>query len=98
MGWADAKKRVIGNPPKPDSLELRNSYIEGVLGDIGGTKVVQHRLHKEIQGAIFNWQEAGINDGMVSAPYGAGKSQQVPIGLASYLATLYPHRPHIIKC
>lgn len=83
-------------PVPPDSLELRNSYIEGVLGDITGKPVTQHQFHKEIQGGIYNWQEAGINEGIISAPYGGGKSQQIPIGLASYLATRQPELPHII--
>lgn len=96
MSWDKAYKEVIGNPPPPDSLELRNSFIEGVLSDIDGKSVSQHELHKEIQGAIFRWKEQGIHDGIISAPYGSGKSQQVPIGLSVYLATLDPNKPHII--
>lgn len=96
MSWDKAYEVVIGQTPAPDSLELRNSFIEGVLADIDGVQVEQHRLHKEIQGAIWNWQQAGIHDGIISAPYGSGKSQQVPIGLAAYLATREPEKPHII--
>lgn len=96
MSWDEALLQVVGKAIPEDSLELRNSYIEGVLGDIDGVKVTQHDLHKEIQGTIFRWQQSGINDGIVSAPYGGGKSQQVPIGLSSYLATRDPNKPHII--
>ncbi len=96
MSWDNAYKEVIGKTPPEDSLELRNSFIEGVLSDIDGESVEQHQLHKEIQGAIFRWKEQGIRDGIISAPYGSGKSQQVPIGLSVYLATLDPNKPHII--
>lgn len=96
MSWDKAYQNVIGKTTPDDSLELRNSFIEGVLADIDGVQVEQHRLHKEIQGAIWNWQQSGIHDGIISAPYGSGKSQQVPIGLAAYLATREPEKPHII--
>jgi len=96
LSWDKAYNIIIGQTPPEDSPELRNSYIENVLGDIEGNKVIQHRFHKEIQGTIFRWEQEGINDGVISAPYGGGKSQQVPIGLSTYKATRSPEKPHII--
>jgi len=96
MSWDDAYNIVIGEKPPEDSVDLRNSYIEGVLADIDGKPVRQHDFHREIQGTLFRWMHQGVHDGIISAPYGGGKSQQVPIGLASYLATRAPEKPHII--
>lgn len=96
MSWDDVYFQIKGKKTREDSIDLRNEYIEGVLGDIEGNAVQQHQFHKEIQGALYNWKEKGIRNGIISAPYGGGKSQQVPIALSSYLATLSPEKPHII--
>lgn len=96
MSWDKAYNVVIGETPPDDSLELRNSFIEGVLSNRSGEGVTQHDLHKHIQRAIFEWEMKGVREGIISAPYGSGKSQQVPIALAAYHSTRDPNTRHII--
>lgn len=96
MTWDKAYQNVIGKTTPKDSLELRNSFIEGVLSNKSGGEIVQHDLHKHIQRAIFQWEQKGIREGVISAPYGSGKSQQIPIGLAGYISTRDPNTRHII--
>lgn len=96
ISWDDAYEEVMGTQRVVDTIELRTSFIENVLYDINGDRVVQGELQNVIQGTIFKWQKQGIRDGILSAPYGSGKSQQVTRGLSLYLATLDPSKPHIM--
>ena len=63
LSWDNAYKEIIGKTPPEDSLELRNSFIEGVLSDIDGKSVSQHEIHKEIQVLYFGGRRQG--SGMV---------------------------------
>ena len=74
ISWSEALFSVIGHEPPPDSLELRNSFIENCLADQDGNKVRQAEIHMTMQKAIFDWQKqadakkARLN-GLIRAPY-----------------------------
>lgn len=96
LSWADAAANVIGRTPPPDSLELRNGFIEGCMLDEFGGKVTQHEIHKHMQRAVYEWQLRGLTKGVITAPPDSGKSQQLPIGLCTYLQTLRPEIQQLI--
>ena len=77
----------MGKTIPDDTLELRNSFIENCMTDEWGNKVKQAELHLEIQGTLFRWDQEGYREAMISAPFGGGKSQQLPIGLGTYFQT-----------
>ena len=92
LSWKDLLVNVVGHVPPPDSLELRNSFIENTLTDQDGNRITQAPIHYEMQKALWEW-ESGARArgtgarGLIRAPYNTGKSQQVPIGLSAYLTT-----------
>lgn len=96
IDWGTALVNVIGHEPPADSVELRNSFIEGVMLDKDGQPVKQAELHRQIQETVFRWEQEGYRRGIVKAPYNSGKSQQLPIGLACYLATRRPELEQLI--
>lgn len=96
FNWDDALVNVIGHKPPQDSVELRNSFLEACLVDKDGNAVAQADIHKEIQATIFHWEQQGYRRGVIKAPYNTGKSQQLPIGLACYLATRHPELEQLI--
>jgi hypothetical protein len=90
MSWNDAYISVVTKTAPDDSLELRNSFIENCMTDEWGNLVEQAELHHEIQGALWRWEQEGYHNGIISAPFGGGKSQQLPIGLGLYKQTRLP--------
>ena len=99
--WDQALFNVIGKEPPTDSLALRNSFMENVLLDQNGNKITQHRLHEEIQGFFYRVEKRCIERGnggyaICRAPYASGKSQQIAVGLPSYLSTRKPELEHLI--
>ena len=94
--WTDALVNVIGHEPPPDSEELRKSFLEAVMLDKDGNAITQADIHNEIQNTIYGWEQQGYRRGVIKAPYNTGKSQQLPIGLAVYLATRKPELEQLI--
>lgn len=94
--WTDALVNVIGHEPPPDSEELRRSFLEAVMLDKDGNAITQADIHNEIQNTIYGWEQQGYRRGVIKAPYNTGKSQQLPIGLAVYLATRKPELEQLI--
>jgi hypothetical protein len=43
--WSDLLVNIVGHEPPPDSLDLRNSFIENCLADQDGNKVSQADIH-----------------------------------------------------
>ena len=90
--WSDLLVNIVGHEPPPDSLDLRNSFIENCLADQDGNKVTQAQIHLTMQQGIYDWEQQALSknarlNGLIRAPYNTGKSQQVPIGLSAYLTT-----------
>ena len=96
FNWNEALIGVIGHEPPSDSVELRNSFLEAVMLDKDGKPIKQASLHEEIQRTVFRWETDGYRRGVIRAPYNSGKSQQLPIGLAVYLATRKPELEQLI--
>lgn len=96
ISWADAAINIIGRTPPEDTLELRNSFIEGCMLDEFGEHVVQDELHLQMQRVIYEWRRMGFTKGIITAPPDSGKSQQLPIGLATYLQTIKPEIQQLI--
>lgn len=94
--WGDALINVIGHEPPPDSVEMRNGFLESVMLDKDGQPIRQAQIHTEIQTTVFNWEQQGYRRGVIKAPYNSGKSQQLPIGLSVYLATRKPELEQLI--
>lgn len=90
MSWSQAKINVLGKKKPEDSFELRTSFLENVMTDEWGELVIQDHIHNEIQNTLYEWEQQGFHDGIISAPFGTGKSQQLPIGLGTYFNTLVP--------
>jgi hypothetical protein len=90
--WSDLLVNIVGHEPPPDSLDLRNSFIENCLADQDGFKVTQAEIHHTMQQGIYDWEQQALSknarlNGLIRAPYNTGKSQQVPIGLSAYMTT-----------
>lgn len=99
--WDDALFNVIGKEPPPDSLALRNSFLENVLLDQDGNPISQHRIHEEIQGFLYRIEQRALEAGqggrgLIRAPYATGKSQQVAVALPTYISTRKPEVEHLI--
>ena len=47
--WSDLLVNIVGHEPPPDSLGLRNSFIENCLADQDGFKVTQAEIHHTMQ-------------------------------------------------
>jgi len=94
--WGSALVNVIGHEPPPDSVEMRNGFLESVMLDKDGNPIKQAQIHTEIQSTVFNWEQQGYRRGVIKAPYNSGKSQQLPIGLSVYLATRKPELEQLI--
>lgn len=96
ISWNDAAVNVLGKEPPEDSLELRNSFLEGTMLDEWGESIKQHELHLQMQQALWEWENKGFLKGLITAPPDSGKSQQMPIGLATYVQTRVPERQQLI--
>lgn len=90
MGWDAAYTHIKKSAKPADSKELRKSFIESCQTDEWGEAVVQDKVHDQIQNTLFEWEQLGQNEAIISAPFGAGKSQQLPIGLGVYFQTRVP--------
>lgn len=96
ISWTDAAVNIIGKEPPEDSLELRNSFLEGCMLDEYGEHIVQAELHLQMQRALWEWENRGYLKGIITAPPDSGKSQQMPIGLCCYLQTRRPEIQQLI--
>ncbi len=94
--WQKALTTVVGHTPPKDSVELRNSFIEGCLLDKDGKPITQHALHETMQSFVHERMGEKERRIMLLCPYNSGKSQQFPIALLVYLSTRKPELEHLI--
>ena len=57
VNWSDLLVNIVGHEPPPDSIDLRNSFIENCLADQDGKKLTQADIHLAMQQGIYDWEQ-----------------------------------------